>query len=71
MTGYGQRVIGIVTVIDIGDTKLDFEYCCRKGHVIVCTQVVSPEQSGRFEWSGRRAAVTLGEVVNGLSPVNG
>ena len=49
MTGHGQRVIGVVTVIDIGDAKLNLEHCCRKGHVIVSTPVVFPE------WSGRRA----------------
>jgi hypothetical protein len=49
MTSHGQRVIGVVTVIDIGDAKFDFEYRCRKGHVIVSTLVVFPEQSGRFE----------------------
>jgi hypothetical protein len=42
-------VIGVVTVIDIGDTKFHFEHCCRKSHVILSTQVVFPEQSGRFE----------------------
>ncbi len=47
MTGHGQRVIGVVTVIDIGDAELDFEHCCRKGHVLVSTQVAYPEQSGR------------------------
>ncbi|GAB5905955.1 hypothetical protein OKHIF_40560 [Mycobacteroides chelonae] len=51
MTSHGQRVIGVVTVIDIGDAKFDFEDCCRKGHVIVSTQVVPTEQSGRIQWS--------------------
>lgn len=55
MAGHGQRVIGVVAVIDIGDAKFDFENCCRKGHVIVSTQVVRPEQAGRIQWSGRRA----------------
>lgn len=55
MTGHGQCVIGVVTVIDIGDAKFDFENCCRKGHVIVSTRVVPPEQSGRIQWSRRLA----------------
>ena len=56
MTGHGQRVIGIVTVIDIRDAEFDFEHCCRKGHVMVSTLVMIPEQSGRFERSGRRGS---------------
>jgi hypothetical protein len=40
-------VVGVVTVIDIGDAKFDFEHCCRKSHAIVSTLVVFPYQSGR------------------------
>jgi hypothetical protein len=47
MAGHGQRVIGVVTVVDIGDAEFDFEHCCRKGHVIVSTLGVFREQSGR------------------------
>ncbi|MEV3904590.1 hypothetical protein AB0K11_19885 [Mycobacterium sp. NPDC050551] len=43
-------MIGVVTVIDIGDAEFDFEHCCRKSHVIVSTLVVFPERSGRFQW---------------------
>ena len=47
MAGHGQRVIGVVAVIDIGDAKCDFEDCCRKGHGLVSTRVVHAQQSGR------------------------
>ncbi len=49
MTGHGQRAIGVVTVIDIGDAKPNSEHCCRKGHVIASTLVVFPEQPGSSE----------------------
>ena len=57
MTGHGQCVIGVVTVIDIGDAEFDFEHCCRKGHAIVSTLVRPPKQSGRFgRWAAALAA---------------
>ena len=65
MTGQGQRVIGVVTVIDIGDAKFDFEHCCRKGHVIVSTLVVFLEQSGLVERPGGHGFLTR---PNGVSP---
>lgn len=49
MTGHGQRVIGVVAVIDIGDGEFDLEHCRRKSHVIVSTLVVLPVQSGRAQ----------------------
>jgi hypothetical protein len=43
MASHGQGVIGVITVIDVGDAKFDFEHRCGKSHVIVSTLVVCLE----------------------------